>query len=72
MPSLEPHQRPLLGSTDGRIPVSKAAAIRTQLRQIIEDVAAAAKDHPAEHAEDEEMVLVHVLVGYFTPTPPTA
>ena len=71
VPSLEPHQRPLLGSADGRMPVAKAAAIRAQLRQMIEDVAAAASDHAAEHAEDEEMVPVHLLVGFFTPAPPT-
>jgi DNA-binding transcriptional ArsR family regulator len=71
VPGLEPHQKPLLGSADGRIPVAKAAAIRAQLRQIIDDVAAAGASS-AEPAEDEETVLVHLLVGYFTPTPPTA
>src|SRR6266699_3542125 len=43
VPSLEPPQKPLLGSADGRIPVSLAAAIRDQLRQIIDDVAAASE-----------------------------
>ncbi len=71
VPSLEPHQKPLLGSADGRIPVSLAAAIRDQLRQIIDDVAAAS-ERTGEQAEDEETVRVHLLVGYFTPTPPTA
>jgi len=66
----DPHRQPLLGSVDGRIPVAKAAAIRAQLLQIFDDVAASS-EHAGEHAGDEETVQVNMLVGYFTLAPPT-
>lgn len=68
-PSPDPHRQPLLGSVDGRIPVAKAAAIRAQLRQILDDVAASS-ERAREHS-GEETVQVNMLIGYFTLEPPT-
>ena len=52
---------PLMALTDGRVPASRAAAIRAELRALIEEVNA----EPAPDAED--LVPIHLLVGYFGP-----
>ena len=68
-PGPDPHQQPLLGTVDGRIPVAKAAAIRAQLREIFDEVAASTQ-RTGEHT-GEETVQVNMLVGFFTLAPPT-
>jgi DNA-binding transcriptional ArsR family regulator len=53
------NRRPLMALTDGRVPAARAAAIRAQLRALIEEVNA----EPA--LDSEELVPINVLVGYF-------
>jgi DNA-binding transcriptional ArsR family regulator len=58
------HRRPLMALTDGRVPASRAAAIRAQLRELIEEVNA----DPAPDTGD--LVPINVLVGFFGSDPP--
>jgi DNA-binding transcriptional ArsR family regulator len=58
------HRRPLMALTDGRVPASRAAAIRAQLRALVEEVNA----EPPPDADD--LVPINVLVGFFGTDPP--
>jgi DNA-binding transcriptional ArsR family regulator len=66
----EPYRRTLLALADGWVPASRAAAIREQLRQMLDDLPATTAGQSADGA-DEDMVQVNVLIGYFTSMPPT-
>ena len=57
----EPQQLPLLASADGRISAARAAVIRAQLREIVDELAQGAGGDAGE-----ETVQVNLLVGYFT------
>ncbi len=65
----EPYRRTLLAISDGWVPARQAAAIREQLRQMLDDLAAAAAGQSGG-AADEDMVQVNILMGYFTSPPP--
>lgn len=64
----ESYRKTLLAIADGWVPASQAAAIREQLRQMLDDLVATTPGQSAEGA-DEDMVQVNVLIGYFTSTP---
>jgi DNA-binding transcriptional ArsR family regulator len=64
-----PYRRTLLAFADGWVPASRAAAIREQLRQMLDDLPATTAGQSADGA-DEDMVQVNVLIGYFTSPPP--
>ena len=72
LPGAEPesYRRTLLAFSDGWVPASQAAAIREQLRRMLDDLVATTAGQSAGGA-DEDMVQVNVLIGYFTSTPPT-
>jgi len=60
------YRRPLLAITDGQVPAARAAAIREQLRALVDEVSA----EPDPDAAD--LVPVDLLAGYFSPDPPPA
>jgi DNA-binding transcriptional ArsR family regulator len=65
----EADRRTLLAIADGWVPASRAAAIRDQLRQMLDDLVDTAAGQSGGGA-DEDMVQVNVLIGYFRSPPP--
>ena len=65
----ESYRRTLLAISDSWVPASKAAAIREQLRQLLDDLVAASPG-PSDGGPDQDRVQVNVLIGFFTSPPP--
>ncbi len=65
------HQKSLLAMTEGWIPAARAAAIRAQLREILDEVTShMAHRGTAADGADDDLVRVHLLIGYFGVGPP--
>jgi DNA-binding transcriptional ArsR family regulator len=65
----EPHRRMALAIADGRLPSAKAAEIYERVQELIKEVAETDREMPAD-ADDEDVVLVNLLIGYFVPERP--
>jgi DNA-binding transcriptional ArsR family regulator len=58
------NRRPLLALTDGQLPAARAAAIRDQLRELVDEVS------EAPDPEADDLVPVNLLIGFFRAEPP--
>jgi DNA-binding transcriptional ArsR family regulator len=61
------HQKSLLAMTEGWVPAARAAAIRAQLRELLDELTShvADRDSTADSGAPDDRVRVHLLIGYF-------